>query len=562
LKQELRSNRVNNPMRRAQWLALGITDEDMLKPKIAVVNSSSELAICFSHLDGIAAVVKQAVRAAGGLPFEIRTVAPSDFIINSARGGNYILPSRDLLTNDIEVAVEGAQLDGMICLASCDKTMPGQVMAAARLNIPSIIVICGYQQSGALGGRHCDIEDVFLGSAHAAMGRITPEALKEMSANAIRGPGVCSGLGTANTMHSVSEALGMSLPGAAPVRASSAKMMDYARQSGSRIVEMVWEDLRPRSILTPAAFANAVAMVLGISGSINSIKHLQAIAVEGEVDVDIYRLFDEMGRRVPVVCAIRPNGDYPIEAFEDAGGARAVMKSLESLLQTEALTVTGRTVSENLRDVTVADAEVIRSLGLPYSKQPAIVLLRGSLAQNGVVKIGLGSEGRPTQFRGPAKVFEDRQTALEAIRTGSIRAGDVLVLRGDGVKGGPGMGGAANMAVFALDGVGLALHVAVVTDGQMSGLANKGLVVAEVEPEGGVAGPLSVVQDGDTISIDLGQRRLDLDIAETDLRARLADAHVVRRPDGRGWLSIYRRTALPLSDGAALVPKADFRTGN
>jgi len=553
LTRELRSNKVNNPMRRAQWLALGISDQDMSKPKIAVVNSSSELAICFSHLDGIAKVVKDAVRQAGGLPFEIRTIAPSDFIINSGRGGNYILPSRDLLTNDIEVAVEGAQLDGMICLASCDKTLPGQVMAAARLDIPTIIVICGYQQSGESRGAHCDIEDVFLASAHAAMGRITPEELRDMSANAIRSPGVCSGLGTANTMHSVCEALGMCLPGAAPVRANSAKMFEYARRSGVRIVEMIWEDLRPRAILTADAFANAVAMVLGISGSINAMKHLQAIAVEGQVDIDIYRLFEQLGDRVPVLCAIRPNGDYPIEAFEDAGGARAVLKQLDPLLRTGALTVTGRTMAENLAGVRVDDEEVIRPLNRPYSDQPAIVLLRGSLAPaGGVVKVGLRHEGRPTRLRGPAKVFEDRQPALEAIRTGKIQAGDVLVLRGDGVQGGPGMGGAANMAVFALDGVGLALRVAVVTDGQMSGLANKGLVVAEVEPEGGVAGPLSVIEDGDMVSIDLGKRSIDLEIPEAELKRRLEHAHVVAKP-ARGWLSIYRRTALPLSQGAALV---------
>jgi len=553
LTRELRSNKVNNPMRRAQWLALGISDQDMNKPKIAVVNSSSELAICFSHLDGIAKVVKDAVREAGGLPFEIRTIAPSDFIINSGRGGNYILPSRDLLTNDIEVAVEGAQLDGMICLASCDKTLPGQVMAAARLNIPTIIVTCGYQQSGESRGAHCDIEDVFLASAHAAMGRITPEELRDMSANAIRSPGVCSGLGTANTMHSVCEALGMCLPGAAPVRANSPKMFEYARRSGARIVEMTWEDLRPRAILTPDAFANAVAIVLGISGSINAMKHLQAIAVEGQVDIDIYRLFEQLGERVPVLCAIRPNGDYPIEAFEDAGGARAVLKQLEPLLRTGALTVTGRAMAENLAGVRVDNEEVIRPLNRPYSDQPAIVLLRGSLAPaGGVVKIGLRHEGRPTQLRGPAKVFEDRQPALEAIRTGKIQAGDVLVLRGDGVQGGPGMGGAANMAVFALDGVGLALRVAVVTDGQMSGLANKGLVVAEVEPEGGVAGPLSVIEDGDMVSIDLGKRSIDLEIPDAELQRRLEHAHVVAKP-ARGWLSIYRRTALPLSQGAALV---------
>jgi len=340
------------------------------------------------------------------------------------------------------------------------------------------------------------------------------------------------------------------------VRANSEKMMDSARRSGARIVEMVWEDLRPRAILTPGAFRNAVATVLAISGSINAIKHLQAIAIEAQVDVDVYGLFDELGRQVPVLCAIRPNGDYPIEALEDAGGARAVLKRLEPLLAADAVTVTGRTVAENLKDAPIADGEIIRPLGRPYSDQPAIVLLRGTLAPGcGVVKIGLRQEGRPTKFRGPAKVFEDRVPALEAIRSGKIQAGDVVVLRGDGVKGGPGMGGAANMAVFALDGMGLALKVAVVTDGQMSGLANKGLVVAEVEPEGGVAGPLSVVRDGDVISIDVDQRTIDLEVAEAELLARLEHARVVAKP-ARGWLSIYRHMAAPLSGGAALVNKA------
>jgi len=249
--------------RRAQWKALGLTDEDLLKPKIAVVNSSSELAICFSHLDGIATVVKESIREAGGLPFEIRTTAPSDFIVSAGSVG-YILSARDLIVNDMEIAVEGAQLDGMICLTSCDKTPPAHLMAAGRFNIPTIIVVCGYQPSGEYDGERVDIEDVFLGATHALMGKLSPERLKGMSDNAIRGPGVCAGMATANTMHVVCEALGMALPGAAPVLANSEKMFDCARRSGERIVDMVMEDLKPREILTPAAFHNAVAAVLAV----------------------------------------------------------------------------------------------------------------------------------------------------------------------------------------------------------------------------------------------------------------------------------------------------------
>ena len=238
-------------VRRAQWKALGLSDADMLKPKIAVVNSSSELAICFSHLDGIAKVVKEAVREAGGLPFEIRTAAPSDFIISAGAGGGYMLASRDLIVNDMEIAVEGAQLDGMICLSSCDKTPPAHLMAAGRFNIPTILVICGYQPSGHYQGKHVDIEEVFIGSVQAMFGKLSKETLAGMCDHAITGPGVCAGMGTANSMHIVCEALGMTLPGAAPVLANSPRMFDIARQSGRRIVEMVWEDLTPRRILTP-----------------------------------------------------------------------------------------------------------------------------------------------------------------------------------------------------------------------------------------------------------------------------------------------------------------------
>ena len=253
----------------------------MLKPKIAVVNSSSELAVCFAHLDGVAKVVKEAIRAAGGIPFEVRTTAPSDFITGAGKSGSYILAARDLVTNDIEAQVEAAVLDGMICLTSCDKTPPGHLMAAARLDIPTLLVIGGYQASGMIGDDHVDIEDLFSGSVGATLGKPGKHSIDEMAEQAIRGPGVCAGMATANTMHCVVEALGMSLPGSAPVRANSDRMFDCARRSGTRIVEMVNEGLTPRQILTEGAFRNAAAMVLGVAGSINAIKHLQATATEG-----------------------------------------------------------------------------------------------------------------------------------------------------------------------------------------------------------------------------------------------------------------------------------------
>lgn len=447
-KRALRSNfepgSTRESVRRAQWKALGLSDADMLKPKIAIVNSSSELAICFSHLDGIAKVVKDAVRAAGGLPFEVRTAAPSNFII-SAGGSGYILASRDLVVNDMEIAIQGAQLDAMICLTSCDKTPPAHLMAAGRFNIPTIVFICGYQPSGEYRGRHVDIEDVFLGSVQAQFGKLDRAQLREMSDNAIRGPGVCSGMATANSMHIVCEALGMSLPGSAPIAANSDAMFDDARQAGARIVDMVWEDLMPRAVLTPGAFRNAVAAVLAVSGSINCIKHLQATAVESGVDVDIFALFSELGKKVPVLSAVRPNGDDTIEAFAAAGGARAIMKQLESLLDLNVLTVSGKSLRANLADV------------------------------------------------------------------------------------------------------------AFVSDGQLSGLCNKGLTVAEVSPEAAIGGPLSLVEDGDVISIDVDRERIDLEVAAAVLEMRRERLGTPASKKASGWQSIYQREVQPMSTGVVLI---------
>jgi dihydroxy-acid dehydratase len=560
MKKPLRSNfepgSPREAVRRPQWKALGLSDADMEKPKIAVVNSSSELAICFSHLDGIAKVVKESIRSAGGLPFEIRTAAPSDFIIGAGGGGGYILASRDLVVNDMEIAIEGAQLDGMICLSSCDKTMPAHLMAAGRFNIPTIIVICGYQPSGEYRGRHVDIEDVFYGSVQASFGKLSPEQLRGMSDNAIRGPGVCSGMATANSMHVVCEALGMTLPGSAPVLANSPKMFDSARRSGARIVEMVLEDLRPRDILKPQAFRNAVAAVLAISGSINCIKHLQATAIESEVDLDVFRLFNELGGKIPVLSAVRPNGDDSIEAFEAAGGALALMKQLEPLLDGEVLTVTGRTIAQQLKGAVVHDPQVIRPISRPFSAKPPIVILRGSLApESAIVKLGVRTDNRRAQFTGNAIVYDDGGAAMQAIEAGKVKPGHVLVVRGMGPKGGPGMAGPASMVVFALDSAGLQNDVAFVSDGQLSGLCNKGLTIAEVSPESAVGGPLSLVEDGDRIVIDVDQHRLDLDVPEAELAARRARRGEPKLPRSTGYLSIYQRSVQPMSTGAVLIKR-------
>jgi dihydroxy-acid dehydratase len=554
---KLRSNfeagTTREAVRRAQWKALGLSEADLLKPKIAVVNSSSELAICFSHLDGVAKVVKEAVRAAGGLPFEIRTAAPSDFII-SAGGSGYILASRDLVVNDMEIAIQGAQLDGMICLTSCDKTPPAHLMAAGRFDIPTILVVCGYQPAGEYRGKHVDIEDVFMGSVQTAFGKLDRDELREMSDNAIRGPGVCSGMATANSMHVVVEALGMSLPGSAPVAANSEAMFECARKSGERIVDMVREDLKPRAILTEGAIRNAVAAVLAVSGSINCIKHLQATAVEAGVEVDVFALFNELGRKVPVLSAVRPNGDDSIEAFDAAGGARALLKQLEPLLDTSALTVTGKTLGENLAGVVVNEPEVIRPLDRPFSDKPPIVILKGSLApESAVVKLGLRDPARKDRFKGNAIVYDDGFEAIAGIQRGEVKPGHVLVVRGMGPKGGPGMAGPASMVVFAIYSADLQNDVAFVSDGQLSGLCNKGLTIAEVSPEAAVGGPLGLVENGDPISIDVDAYSLDLEVPAAELASRRERLGEPKLKPATGWLSIYREQVQPMSTGVVLI---------
>ena len=537
-------------MRRAQWSALGLSDEDLEKPKIAIVNSSSQLASCFSHLDEIVAPLKKAIEDAGGVAFEVRTAAPSDAITSAGAAGQYILPSRDLIASDIEVAVEGALLDGMVCLASCDKTTPGQLMAAGRLNIPTIIVGCGYQPSGMYRGEPVDFEDIFRFAGHVNAGRMTVSELGDMSRCAVTGPGVCAGMGTANSMHLAAETLGMALPGTTPVLALGGKMWSAVAAAGARIVSLVLEDLTPRSILTPAAFANAVTAILSVSGSVNCLKHLQAVAIEAGTDVDVYRLFEELAPKVPLLTDVKPNGDTQITQFDAAGGSLGLLAQLAPLLDLSAMTVAGVTLGEAIASVSV-DESVIRPVSAPLATHPAIVVMRGSLAPDGAVLKRTVADDAPLSFRGPAKVVHSRDEGVAAAKAGRFQAGDVVVLTGLGLRGSPGMG-LTSALMFAIDGAGLSTEVAVITDGQMSGLVNGGLVVAEVSPEGAAGGPLGLVRDGDMISIDVDARTLDLEVSPAELDARRAELPPLRVPAGCGWLSVYARTVAPLGAGATL----------
>jgi len=540
-------------VRRSQWLAMGIAPGDFDRPKIAIVNSSSSLSVCYAHLDGLAKRIADEVRAAGGLPFEIRTVAPSDFVTSAGRSARYLLPSRDLIVNDIEVAVEGALLDGMICLSSCDKTTPAHLMAAGRLNLPTVLVIGGYQAGGVCGGREIDIDDVYEAVGSVAAGTMSNEELTEMTACAVQGPGVCAGLGTANTMHMVAEALGMTVPGSAPVRAGSDAMLANAVTAVQHLMDMISAGTRPADIMTEAAFRNAVVLTLAIGGSVNAPRHLQAIAAETGVPVNVYQLIEEYAASIPMVCTVRPNGPHRVQSLEAAGGTLAVMKRLEDHLQLGAATVSGADWSKILASVSVGDETVVQSVARSRSRGPGLALFRGSLAPDGAV-VKLGAFPPDVQrFIGPAKVFETEEDAIAAIQEGRLAPGDVVVLRGLGPKGGPGTVFAAGF-VAALNGAGLAQKVACVTDGELSGL-NRGITIGQVMPEAALGGPLALVEDGDIIEIDVAARSVNHRIEAAELTTRRESWRPPAPPSARSWLTQYWHLVQPLSAGAVLGPQ-------
>lgn len=538
-------------VRRAQWLAMGYSEEDLLKPKIAIVNSSSKLSVCYAHLDDVCRVVEQAIRDAGGLPFEIRTVAPSDFVTSAGRQARYLMPSRDLLVNDIEVQVEGAELDGMVLLASCDKTTPGQLMAAARLNVPSVVLPCGYQLGGHCAGKEVDIEEVYKSVGSLKAGSISLADLKAMTCSAITGPGVCAGLATANTMHVLSEALGMALPRSAPIRAGSPALMENAARAGAAIVDLILKDIRPRQILTPAAFRNALRVAVATGCSVNCVRHLAATASEAEMDIDIVAELEAL-KDTPQITTVRPNGPHRIEDLDKAGGCRGVMRELSDVLDLSVMTVSGRTLGENLADVPEPDRAFIRPLADPFRHEPGLTILRGSLAPDGAVVKVSAVPAEVRTFSGKARVFEDEAVAIKALETHSIKPGDVVVLRGLGPKGGPGTVFAASF-MAALIGAGLGAGVAVVTDGELSGL-NSGITIGQVMPEAAEGGPLGLVAEGDVISIDIGARRVDLDVSEAELATRRATWRAPDHSQIRGWLGQYAAMVQPLSKGAVLKP--------
>lgn len=539
-------------VRRTQWKSMGISEEDMEKPKIAVINTSNKLSSCFAHVDKISQAVQNAIKAHGGVPFEVRTVASSDFVTSAGKKARYLMPTRDLIVNEVECMVEGAVLDGIVFLSSCDKTTPAHCMAAARLNVPSIVLTCGYQLGGqCMAGEFVDIDDVYEAIGAVACGSKTFEELVDMTNHAITTPGVCAGLGTANSMHIVAEGLGMALPGNAPILADSAKLYRYCELVGKRIVEMVANDEKPRNIITKEAIENAIMVVLAIGGSVNTVRHLSAIATEAEIDMDVVKTYEKFADTIHLLTAVRPNGPYRTEDLEAAGGCRAVMKRLEKYLHLDVMTVSGKTVGENIKDAKVLRDEVIKPMEDPQSYRPGVGILRGNLCPNGaIVKLSAVPNELPS-FEGKAVIFDGEDEAIKVgLGQGKIKPGDVIVLRNMGPKGGPGTVFACSF-VAALNGANLASQVAVVTDGELSGL-NRGIIVGQVMPEAAMGGPLAVIREGETIKLDFVNRTMNVDIPQEELDKRVAEWKPLDRELAPGYLAQYHELVQPIEQGAVL----------
>jgi dihydroxy-acid dehydratase len=527
--------------------ALGLRDQDLEKPFIAVVNSYSEIVPGHVHLRALAEAVKQGVVSAGGQPFEVNTIAICDGIAMGHEGMKYSLPSRDLIADSVELVVEAHRFDGMVLVCSCDKIVPGMLMAAARLNIPSVAVTGGPMMPGDYRGAKITLSKVFEAVGEFARGTITLEELKRIENCVCPGPGSCSGMFTANTMACLVEAMGMGLPGVGTAPAVSAERFRIARRSGELVVEMVRKGLKPRDVMTYKAFLNAIAVDVALGGSTNTALHLPAIAREAGVNLELDE-FDRVSRVVPQLCTISPNGPHTVYDLHLAGGVMALMSEIKDFLHLDALTVTGKTVGDLIKDFKVENREVIRSISSPVMREGGLAVLRGSLAPRGsIVKIAAVPKSM-WRFKGVAKVFNSEEEAVEAILKGRVGEGDVVVIRYEGPKGGPGMREMLTPTSLIV-GMGLWEKVALVTDGRFSG-ATRGLAVGHVSPEAAEGGPIAKVVDGDVITIDVEKRRIDVEfIAPEEERIKKTTPP---SKSLKGYLARYVRMATSADRGAIL----------
>ena len=528
--------------------AVGYTDRDLERPLIGVANTWIEIGPCNYHLRELAGPVREGIRAAGGTPMEFNTVSISDGITMGTSGMRMSLVSRELIADSIEMVVDGNQLDGVIALVGCDKTIPGAAMALARMNVPGLVLYGGSIAPGRFAGHDVTIQDVFEAVGAHAAGRMTSVELTALENVACPGAGACGGQFTANTMSGVCEFLGISPMGSNNVPARDSAKAGIARAAGALVVDLVKRGVRPRQILTPAAFENAIASVAATGGSTNAVLHLLAIAREAGVTLDL-GVFDRISASVPWLADLKPAGRFVATDLHRAGGTALVAQRLveHGVLKTEAITVTGRTIGEEA--ATAAEAagqQVVRPLASPLSPTGGLVILRGSLAPDGCVLKVAGHTRH--SHRGPARVFDREEATFAAVQTGQITPGDVIVIRYEGPRGGPGMREMLGVT-GAIVGAGLGESVALVTDGRFSG-ATHGFMVGHVAPEAAAGGPIAAVRDGDIVSIDVEARRIDLEVPAAEVASRLQAWSAPPPRATGGVLAKYAKLVSSASEGA------------
>ena len=535
---------------RAMLRAVGLGEDDFIKSQIGVVSAGNEVTPCNVTGPKLAGFAKMGVREAGAVGLEFATIAVSDGIAMGHEGMRASLVSREVIADSVELVMHGERFDGMVSIAGCDKSLPGMLMAAARHNLPSVFLYGGSSLPGRIDGKDISIVDVFEGIGAHSQGTISDDQLLRIEQNACPGDGSCAGMFTANTMASVGEAIGMSLPGSASVPAVDSRLEDYARKSGEAVVALLEADIRPRDIMTREAFENAIATVMALGGSTNAVLHLMAMAHEAGVGLSLED-FDEISRRTPHIGDMKPFGKYHMVDLDRIGGVPVVLRSLldAGLLHGDVMTVTGKTMAENLADVVIPqDQDVVASLDSPLAEQGGIAILRGSLAPGGaVVKIaGIDLD----VFEGRARVFDDEQHALEALWAHELESNDVVIIRYEGPKGGPGM--REMLAITAaIKGAGLGKDVLLITDGRFSG-GTTGMCIGHVAPEAAHGGPIAVVEEGDRIRVDIENRTIDVLIDGATLMSRMDGWEPIPPRYTRGALAKYAKLVGSAESGAVL----------
>ncbi|HHW02322.1 MAG TPA: dihydroxy-acid dehydratase [Thermoanaerobacterales bacterium] len=551
----MRSDSIKKgPMRaptRALFYGMGFTDEEINRPLIGIVNSQNEIVAGHVHLDRIAQAAKIGVAMAGGTPIEFPAIGICDGIAMGHIGMKYPLASRELIADSIEAMAIAHGFDGLVLIPNCDKIVPGMLMAAARLNIPAVVVSGGPMYAGRYKGQDVDFSTCIEKIGSLSAGEITEEELSAIEHEACPGCGSCSGLFTANSMNCLTEALGLGLPGNGTIPAYHGARIALAKKAGMQVMEMVRRDIKPRDILTREAFENAITVDMGMAGSSNTVLHLPAIAHEAGIELEL-DIFDKISQRTPYLCKLSPSGHHHMQDLHEAGGIPALMRELskKNLLHLDIITVTGKTVGENIKDAYIQNPEVIKSVEKPYRETGGLAILRGNLAPDGAVVKEAAVAPEMLYHEGPARIFNSEEEAVDAIFSKKINKGDVIVIRYEGPKGGPGMREMLS-PTSAIAGMGLDKDVALITDGRFSG-ATRGASIGHVSPEAMEGGPIALLEEGDIIRIDIKNRRLDVLLSDEEMVERRAKWQAPEPKIKTGYLARYARMVTSACTGAVL----------